>query len=305
MDVAIIGQFLEHHPYRLTFAADGVEAWERLSAEPERFDTVILDRMMPRLDGMELLSRLRAERRFDCLPVILQTAANTPDDVAEGLAAGAWYYLGKPYRALALQRIVAGAIEDRLNRRELARLQAELDETWTLLRDGRFRFRTPGQAQLLAARLGNLCPSPSQAALGLSELMINAVEHGNLGIGYRQKTLLLDDGGLALEIQRRLDLPEQQDVWAEIGFWRESGQICFRIEDRGPGFDWSRFLEISPERVFASHGRGIAMARELSFETLEFQGAGNVVLATVRMEPGDAHETTASGVRPQAGSKSG
>ena len=57
-----------------------------------------------------------------------------------------------------------------------------------LIRDGRFRFGTPGHAQLLAAPLGAPCPRASQVALRLSELMINAAEHGNLLIGYSDNT---------------------------------------------------------------------------------------------------------------------
>lgn len=291
LDVAIIDEFLGQHRYRLCFAADGLDAWEMLSADPGRFDIVILDRIMPRLGGLELMARIAADPRFETLPVIMQTAATSPEEIAEGLAAGAWYYLGKPYKALALQRIVAGAIDDRNNRLQVALLQSELEDTWTLIRDGRFRFRTPGHAQLLAARLGALCPRASQVALGLSELMINAVEHGNLRIGFSDKTRLLDDDALAREIARRLASPEQQDVWAEIRFHREAEWIHFRVEDRGPGFDWRDFLDISPERVFDSHGRGIAMARQLAFDNLRYEGTGNVVVASVKLHDADDTET--------------
>jgi CheY-like chemotaxis protein len=293
LDVAIIEEFLGQGRYRLSFAADGVDAWERLMQDPEGFDTVILDRVMPRLDGLELLARIVSDPRLSTLPVIMQTAADTPEEVAEGLAAGAWYYLGKPYKALSLQRVVAGAVADRDNRVQLRRLQSELEETWTLIREGRFRFRTPAHAQLLAARLGALCPHPSQAALGLFELMINAVEHGNLRIGYRDKSLLLEHDDLTLEIERRLAAPQQQDVWAEIGFRYAADRIEFRIEDRGPGFDWRGFLDIAPERVFDSHGRGIAMARKLAFDSLEYEGVGNVVRVSL-----DLTSEAASGRSP-------
>ena len=66
---------------------------------------------------------------------------------------------------------------------------------------------------------------------------------------------LLDDDTLAQEIERRRAASEQQDVWAEISFHRETDRICFRVEDRGPGFDWRGFLDVAPERVFESHAR--------------------------------------------------
>ena len=45
-----------------------------------------------------------------------------------------------------------------------------------------------------------------------------------------------------------------------------------------------RFMNISPDRVFDSHGRGIAMARLVSFDAMEYHGAGNDVKVTVKLE---------------------
>lgn len=285
LDVAIISEFLNGFGYRLTFADNGLSGWRLLDEAPERFDVVILDRVVPALDGLDLLGRIGADPRFSALPVIMQTSANAPEQVAEGLAAGAWYYLGKPYKAQSLQRVVAGALDDRNNRLEIARLQAEMDDIWALFDGGRFRFRTPAQAQRLAARLGALCPDAQQVSLGLSELMLNAVEHGNLGISYAEKGRLLERGDLNQEIERRLAVPEQRDRWAWITVETGAAVIRFRVEDQGPGFEWQGFLDISADRVFESHGRGIAMARHLAFHDLCYEGRGNVVTAEVLLSP--------------------
>jgi CheY-like chemotaxis protein len=281
LDVTIITRFLEGRGYRLTFVEDGVAGWQLLDEVPDRFDLVILDRCLPGLDGLALLEKITSDARFAALPVVMQTAANEPQQVAEGLAAGAWYYLGKPYKAESLHRVVAGALDDRHNRLEVARLRAEIGDIWGLFREGRFRFRTPAQAQLLAARMGTLCPQSSQVALGLSELMLNAVEHGNLGITYKEKGELLESGDLDAELERRLALPEQQERWAEVQVVRKASVTRFRIEDMGPGFDWRGYLDISSDRIFDSHGRGIAMARHLAFSDLIYEGRGNVVTAIV------------------------
>ncbi len=58
------------------------------------FDLVILDRLLPGLDGIEVLKRLRGERR---IPVLMLTALNSTEDRVEGLEAGADDYLGKPF----------------------------------------------------------------------------------------------------------------------------------------------------------------------------------------------------------------
>lgn len=280
LDTEIIREFLRDTPYQYDCASHGEAAWALLDAAPERFDAIILDRVMPQLSGLDLLARLVADPRFFALPAIMQTAATSPEQIAEGLAAGAWYYLAKPYSGNALRQIIHGALNDRQHRLELQRLEQELDDTWRLLHRGDFRFRTPQQARLLAARLGACCPDNPMLAMGLSELMLNAVEHGNLGIGYATKGALIAEGRLAEDIARRLEAPEQQDRWAHLHFHRDGDSIHLRIEDQGAGFDWRRYLDFEPERMFDAHGRGIAMARQMAFSRLEYQGRGNCVEAS-------------------------
>lgn len=283
INLEIVADFLGGADYVLTTADDGIEAWERLDADPGRFDALVLDRVMPRLDGIGLARRVVDDPRFKDLPVIMQTAANSPTEVAEGLAAGAWYYLAKPYRGEALRRTLAAALGDRNNRLELRRLRGEVSATWDLLREGRFRFRDIRQARLLAARLASLCPRADHVSMGLSELMVNAVEHGNLEIDYAHKGELLERGEWLAEIERRLASADLGGRWAEVAVTREPGLIRFEVRDQGPGFDWRHYLELDAERAFDAHGRGIAMARHLAFDTLEYLGSGNLVSATVSL----------------------
>ena len=53
------------------------------------------------------------------------------------------------------------------------------------------------------------------------------------------------------------------------------------ITDQGNGFDWQTYMEFNPERVFDLHGRGIAMSKAISFDSLEYLGKGNCVVTTV------------------------
>ncbi len=119
--------------------------------------------------------------------------------------------------------------------------------------------------------------------MGLSELMLNAVEHGNLGIDYGEKGRLIEDGNWQEEIERRLAEPSQVGRHASIEFRRESTHLSFTIRDQGAGFEWQRYLDLDPARAFDSHGRGIAMARHLAFASLEYQGTGNEVRVRVAL----------------------
>lgn len=81
------------HKFAMTQAFDGEEGLDRLSRE--RFDVVILDVMMPRLNGYEVLEQMRAAG--DTTPVLMLTALGQPADQVKGLRAGADDYLSKPF----------------------------------------------------------------------------------------------------------------------------------------------------------------------------------------------------------------
>jgi CheY-like chemotaxis protein len=238
---------------------------------------------MPVLDGMALLNRMKADARFADVPVIMQTAAAAPEQVREGLAAGAYYYLTKPYEPETLCAVVRAAIGDRHALRS-ARSRAEcLEKAFQQLSVVEFRFRTLEEASELAQLLADFCPNPQGVLFGLTELMINAVEHGNLGITYREKTLLLMENDWQAEVNRRLELPQFRNRVARVRFERLADRMCFTIADEGNGFDWQRYLDFDPSRIFDPNGRGIAMAHRSSFCNIEYQGSGSTVVACVTL----------------------
>lgn len=274
---------LEEEGYEVFAAESGEAAWSLVCANSGRFDVIVLDRMMPDLDGIEILRRFKANPELVHTPVIMQTAMNTDREVAEGLRAGAYYYLTKPFSADTLLAIVAAAVADGREFRELSREAGRDVRNFSNLKSACFTFRSPEQVRGLAAMLANVAPDPARVVMGLSELMLNAIEHGNLGIGYEEKGRLIEAGTLEEEIRRRLALPAFAGRQAEISVERGSSGVTFLVRDQGAGFDWRRYLEMSPERAFDTHGRGIAMSRLLCFDHVEYRGCGNEVLAQVNI----------------------
>lgn len=281
LNLFIIEEFLEQEDIALEMHSDPLAAWASLIAPESNFSLVILDRMMPELDGMEFLRRMKRESRFADIPVIMQTAASSPDQVREGLAAGAYYYLTKPYEPEALISIVRVAMEDRRARSQLRSRAARLEDAQKLIRTVEYRFVTMDDIASLVPVLAAMCSVPDVVAPGLSDLMVNAVEHGNLGVSYQEKSLLKWEGDWEAEISRRLALPQFCERFATIRLERTTESVVFTITDQGHGFEWSKFLAFDPDRAFDPNGRGIAMARMMSFSSLEYQGCGNVVVATV------------------------
>lgn len=280
LDQKLLTLHLQRAGYAPRLSADGLEAWELVSTNS--FDVVLLDRSIPSLDGIALLQRIKAHPRLRMLPVILQTASVSPDEVLEGIRAGAYYYLTKPWDPQMLVEVVRTAAEDYAEYRELqAQLRQGL-QTLRLLDHGHFTFRTVDEAKSLGTILANVCPDPYSAVIGLTELLLNAVEHGNLGITYEEKSELRDHEQWMAEVQRRLALPENAAKRVRIEYVKTGEESRFTIRDEGSGFDWRRFLEIDPARAMHTHGRGIAVARRFSFDALEYNEAGNEVVARVK-----------------------
>ncbi len=280
----IIAEHLDEACYALTMAEDGLQAWDVLDHSRQDFDLVILDRMMPRMDGVELLGRIKSDARFADLPVIMQTAATQKQQVLDGIRHGAFWYLPKPFDRDMLMSLVEAALALRQSRRQLQRRLDDVHEVLAGLQRSVHRFRSPSEARRLAAFLSRACPAPEAAVVGLSELMVNAVEHGNLGIGYAEKGRLMALGAWAEEVERRLALPELAGRAVDVIFERHADRLEFRIRDEGQGFDWRRYLTVTTDRAFDPHGRGIPMARLLSFDSLEYNEPGNEARAVILLK---------------------
>ena len=286
LNLDIIDEFLtgKGQPYIVETAGDGIEAMEKLEADPNKYDTVLLDRMMPRMSGMEVLEKMSAHPELKYIPVILQTAKVRKEDILEGLKAGAYYYLTKPFTSDILHSVVKTAVKDRgYNKALLASLNVTRSSV-KLLKTAHFQFRSLEDVRAVSSLLACACDEPDKVAMGLSELMINAIEHGNLHIGYEEKSRLRKQDMWESEIAKRLELPENADIYASIDVITNSDCVTYTIMDQGNGFEWDEFMEFNTTRVMHNHGRGIAMANELYFSSLRYEGDGNIVIVTVNKQ---------------------
>lgn len=281
VNIEIIIEYLEDANYELSTAEDGEIALKMLEAEPNRFDVILLDRMMPNMDGMTVLRRIKKHSILKQCPVIMQTARAAKEDILEGMQAGAYYYLTKPFEEEILFSVVETAVNDRARYKQVQHELNESRQLPSLMNGGSFSYQTILDARTLANFLAQACPNPGQVIVGLSELLINAVEHGNLGISYDDKSQLNADGTWEREVNRRLEMDQYRDKYTEVEFQRNGETIEITIVDQGEGFDWNKYLEMNVERASDNHGRRIAIAAALSFSELEYRGRGNEVCAYI------------------------
>lgn len=101
---------LEKEKYNITTALGGKEALE--VAKNTDFDLVILDIMMPEMDGYQVLEELRKIGKQSKTPVMFLTAKNTDGDVWEGWQSGVDYYVTKPFTGDELLRAVKLCLQE-------------------------------------------------------------------------------------------------------------------------------------------------------------------------------------------------
>ena len=154
-NVEILRMRLESLGYEVVVAEDGEQALESVARELP--DLVLLDIMMPKIDGLEVVRRMKADASLPFIPVILVTAKASQKDVIAGLDAGGDDYLTKPIdhgalvaRVRAMLRIKALHDEVQvLNQGLEAKVRAQVDE---LERVGRLRrFLAPQLAQAIVS----------------------------------------------------------------------------------------------------------------------------------------------------------
>ncbi len=274
---------LEESGYHVLTAKDGWEAWDVLQQNIGTIKTILLDRMMPNMNGMEFMAKIKANSMFSGIPVIMQTAAAEKEQVVEGIKAGVYYYLTKPYDNDIMRSVVFAAVKDYANYSQMRKDLKKYTRKLNLVREARFEAQTLDDALYLSTFLSQFFPNPENIVLGISELIINAIEHGNLGISYEEKSRLNNTGTWAAEVDRRLAIPENSSKIVFVTYIREKHFITLTIKDEGKGFNWKNYMEISPDRATHNHGRGIALSKMMSFDEIEYLGCGNEVSCRVAL----------------------
>lgn len=268
--------FLKNEPFRLTIARNGKEACQMLKEQtPDYFQCIISDINMPEMTGLELLKAIKEDPDRKHIPVILQTAVSGEDDIKKGIELGAFYYLLKPVTKETLLSLITAALQDYDNYLEASRSLTKNAKPSPLLKSGQFTFKNLKEAKNLAQFLALMTRDAETIAMGYLELMINAIEHGNLGITYDEKTELVANGELQNEIKRRLASAEYKDKYVTVDLSRDDEKLAVTIQDMGKGFNFEEYMDFSLDRAMDNHGRGIMMANKLSFDELSYTNQGN------------------------------
>ncbi len=107
----VIGKSLEISGYEVIIANDGIECISK--ARHEQPDVILLDNVMPNMDGLTALEKLRSSKRTEDIPVIIVTALADEDSIARAMKGGADSYVIKPFDYEMLLAKIAMVLESR------------------------------------------------------------------------------------------------------------------------------------------------------------------------------------------------
>ncbi|MHB8080477.1 MAG: response regulator transcription factor [Candidatus Krumholzibacteriia bacterium] len=100
----IVRMMLENKGYATIWAGDGAEALRLAKAEEP--DLILLDVMLPKIDGFKVCRLLKFDKKYSHIPIVLLTAKSSPGDKQTGREVGADYYLEKPFQPVQLIQVI-------------------------------------------------------------------------------------------------------------------------------------------------------------------------------------------------------
>ena len=271
--------YLKNQTFQIYIAQDVATAKDMIENSPEGFLAILLALETPEKNSIELLTWLQLQKVIFNSPVIIFTDNSDKSLIRESINKGPFYYLTKPMSdENTFLTTLNLALQDFHVRNKYFNRFHHSENPLQYLREGTFHFQTLEEGEYLTSKIANASGRPKDTIL-VDELFENAVEHGNLGITYGEKTLLVKDGIWNDEVKNRLLLKKNKNKFVEVILCRDDDNMILIIKDQGQGFDYKKYLNFDADRVFHNHGRGIALTN--SQINIEFIPPGNQVRVTI------------------------
>ena len=265
---------IEKEGYQCQTANDGMDGFNMFKKYNP--DLIISDVRMPNMNGIELLESIRKISKE--VIIVFITGHGTEELALQALQLGANNYIKKPvdiseirtltnrYYDVIKSKAIQSNIVDLIRHREI---EIEIDSDMNLVQS---------LANYLAEKTGNYFDSKEKMRieLGINELLLNAIEHGNWEISYEEKNkALLEDRISDLYTSKREDsINANKKVSVKF---KQCEKFCeWIITDEGNGFDWKTIYNPLDTQLSKMNGRGILLSK-LQFDELEYLGNGNTV----------------------------
>lgn len=276
-----LGEQLARLGFAISTRDESDDAIAALKAQKSEFDAVVLDWRQQGGKNAEFARKLAAVSREVELPVLVLACADAEETIALAKQAGLANCLSAPCPLAELKNNLMSLTRNMTGDMETVENDALLEDAFSLLHSCKFQFRTPRDVELLVPVLSRMFPEPDRTVAGIADLMMNAIEHGNLEIGHERKAEWIARGVYQNEFHKRLHTPPYSTRWGEVIINRRADGVLIIIMDQGCGFCWQNFVELEQPAVVEANGHGIARATQVSFDQVRFNHQGNQVTAFV------------------------
>jgi len=271
---SLLARLLEREGFDPIQAEDGAHAVEMYKSESPL--VVVSDIMMPRMDGLMLLNEIRRIDRN--ATVILMTGQGNEDVLLKALRGGATNFFKKPFNVRELIDEIRKVVEFRLEAARSSLFSPLLvGETKQFLMP---RADSPFFPVINQITLQLPCLLPQEDILnlkiGIEEVITNAIEHGNLGISFDEKSKAIQEGRLTELIADKGRESDAAGRSVRISSRLTPEMFEITISDDGRGFDWRTLPAVEPENLLAFNGRGIFLTK-IYFDEVVYNDSGNVV----------------------------
>jgi YesN/AraC family two-component response regulator len=273
----------------ITLTENGYKAYEAENGKKgvELFmnrnpDIVITDVNMPEMSGIEVTKKIK-ELKADT-DVVIMTGFGTEELVVDALRSGASNYIKKPIDLKELLSILDNIILKRENRKRFEVLKDIVVKESKILILGNNISNLWGTVNQALFNVPNSLSEGSLEGLklGLYEILLNAIEHGNLGITYDEKKEALNRNIYNEVIDKRLREANKQGKVVNVQCNYSTEELTIEITDQGEGFNYDILpLLTDPDTILSAHGRGIILA-SLYYDNIEYKKPGNRVILTKR-----------------------
>ncbi|MCP5103048.1 MAG: SpoIIE family protein phosphatase [bacterium] len=258
--------------YEVILAETGSEGIDKFR---EYFpDIVISDMRLPYKNGNIVVKEIKQIDKD--VPIIIITGYSDHQLILSAMKNGAVDLLKKPFKPNDLKYLI-NKIET-LFKKIKVKLSASFvqwEKRHIVIRNDIHVIRSV--VDFIFSNIDYISEDVSFMKIGLQEVLINAIEHGNLDITNKEKSELLDKGDYNKILKERILLPEYRDKFVDIRIFSTPDYLKLTIRDMGKGFDPTSIPDPeNPENFLKESGKGILMAMH-AFDKVEYNEIGNCV----------------------------